>query len=570
MSAMKIDRRSFVTGAVGAVGMTAAVTLVGGAVADADEVSADAEIDWLGEAPHISDDDCVETIDAAILVVGAGMSGYFAACAAAEEGADVILIEKASTGVGVRCSAIGAINSKLQLERGIQIDPMDITNDFTHYGSNHNDASLIKIWADNSGEAVDWYIDVVEAAGLFVELEWNMPPEETRYSMWPVGHGTVAQLNTPGHLGGAAEVEGKIQQALLSYFEEHGGRSMFDTQMERLVQDENGRVVGIYATNEDGEQIRINASVGVVLATGGYAYNEAMMSALQPEFKKSLAGLFAFPGATGDGIKAALWAGASMSTNPANVLFGRGAIPPTQKIGDPYHDSVSQYFSFAEQPFLKVGVDGERLCNESAPYLYVMNAAAQRNANDRAWYIIWDSNWPEDVERFHTIACSTLLMRDGGNHDPDEFMSIENVQGYIDSLLEDGYIMQADSLEELAGKLLIADVDTFLKTAERYNELFDMQKDEDFGKEPFRLSALRQAPFFGVRLGGEELCTLHGVRVDADCRALRADNTPIEGLYMIGNDQGGFFADLYPNFAAGANAGRCATFGRLVGKQLAR
>lgn len=340
--------------------------------------------------------------------------------------------------------------------------------------------------------------------------------------------------------------------------------------MQRLIQDDGGNVVGLYATDADGGQIRINAAKGVVLATGGYASNEDMMDALQPEFKKSLAGLFAFPTATGDGIKAALWAGGQLCPNPGNVLFGRGAVPPDYEIGDPFNDTVSEYFSFGEQPFLKVGKDGRRLCNESGPYLHVMNAAAEACPEDRAWYPIWDSNWAEDVMRFHTIACSTLLMREGGNHDPDEYMSIEVVSEVIEDLVSRGYIIKVDTLEELAEQLQLTDTEAFLDTVERYNELYDAQRDEDFGKEAFRLSAIRTAPFYGVKLGGKELATLQGIRVNDQFQALRADNSPIEGLYLIGNDQGGMFANIYPNFAAGANAGRCATFGRMVGKALAQ
>lgn len=498
------------------------------------------------------------------------MSGYFAACAAAEGGANVTLVECGERGNGVRCSAIGAVGSTLQKERGITIDAMDIANDFAHYATNHVDMEFAKLWALNSGETIDWYRDIIEEAGLFVELEWNMPTEETRYEMWPVGHGTVAQLNTPGHLGGAAEVEGQMQDALLAYFERCGGTALFKTKMECLVQDEAGAVLGIYAADAEGSHIRIDASKGVVLATGGYAYNEAMMDALQPGFKKSLAGLFAFPTACGDGIKAALWAGASLEKHGANVLFGRGAIPPDCAIGDPYNNVTSEYFSFAEQPWLKVGKDGRRLCNESAPYLHVLNAAAVRNPEDPCWYAIWDANWPTDVDRFHTIACSTLIMRDGGNHDPDEFMSIDVVSEHIESLVERGYIVRTESVEELAEGLGISDAQAFANTVARYNELYELGRDEDYGKEPFRLSAISQPPYYGVKLGGQELATLQGIRVNLNFQALTQSGDAIKGLYMIGNDQGGMFANVYPNFAAGANAGRCATFGRMVGKALAK
>lgn len=568
---MEMNRRSFLSGAA----LLGAATLgIGGLAGCAPQTTSEPEEpaaagnDWLGEPPAFDDKDCVDSIDAEIVVVGAGMSGYFAACAAAENGASVVLLEKGERGNGIRCSAIGAIDSGMQKERGVAIDKMDIVNDFTHYALNCNNADLLKLWADNSGEAVDWYKSIVEPAGLFVELEWNMPTEPTRYRMWPTGHGTVAQLNTPGREGGSSEVEAKIQDAVLAYYESRGGKALFKTKLECLITD-SGSVVGAYAANESGGIIRVNASKGVVLATGGYAYNEAMMDALQPEFKKSLAGLFAFPTCTGDGIKAALWAGADLDAHPANVLFDRGAVPPDCEIGDPYNDTTSVYFSFGSQPFLKVDANGNRLCNESSPYLFAMNAAAQKGAVNRSWYPIWDSNWANDVERFHTIACSTLLMRDGGNHDPGEIMGIEYVTEQMRGLVEQGYIVEADSLEELARELKLGSTEAFVATVNRYNELYEAQSDADFGKDAFRLSAIKEPPFYGVKLGGQELATLHGIRVNTEFQALNAEGEPIRGLYMIGNDQGSVFADIYPNFAAGASAGRCATFGRMVGKALA-
>lgn len=573
---MTIDRRTFITGAAllgaaaGAGSLSACAPLEKKKLTVDLEEGGDSSSDWLGEPPAISDSDCVEMIDAEIVVVGAGTSGYFAACAAAEEGSHVLLIEKGPSGNGIRCSAIGAVDSQMQKDRGVVIDKMDIVNDFAHYALNNNNLEMLKLWADNSGEAVDWYRSIVESAGLYVELEWNMPTEPTRYTMWPTGHGTVAELNTPGRDGGSSEVENKIQEAILEYYTSNGGNVLFSTKMERLITNETGAVVGLYATNAENNHIRINASKGIVIGTGGYACNEAMMDALQPEFKKSLTGIFAFPSCTGDGIKAALWIGAQLDQNPANVLFDRGAVPPDYNLGDPFNDATSEYFSFGSQPFLKVNGDGERICNESSPYLFVMNAAAQRNSVNRSWYPIWDSNWKSDVERFHTIACSTLLMREGGNHDPGEIMSIELVSKQIDDLVERGFIIKADTIGELAQNLKLSDPETFMDTVDRYNKLYEKQYDSDFGKDAFRLSAIKEPPFYGVKLGGQELATLHGIRVNTEFQALNQSNEPIEGLYMLGNDQGSVFANVYPNFAAGVSAGRCATFGRMVGKALAQ
>lgn len=113
---MKMDRRAFFKGGALAAGTIAVAGLASGCApaskTDSEPLAAsgaDSAPDWLGSAPSISDEDCDEVLETSVLVIGAGMSGYFAACAAAEAGADTLLIEKGERGSGVRCSAIGAV-----------------------------------------------------------------------------------------------------------------------------------------------------------------------------------------------------------------------------------------------------------------------------------------------------------------------------------------------------------------------------------------------------------------------------------------------------------------------------
>ena len=134
--------------------------------------------------------------------------------------------------------------------------------------------------------------------------------------------------------------------------------------------------------------------------------------------------------------------------------------------------------------------------------------------------------------------------------------------------MADGFIQQGDTVEELAEKLDIP-ADAFAATVARYNELYDQQLDEDFGKEAYRLSALRTPPFFGVRQTGYLLCTLrrHQDR-RADARARRVRQT-IPGLFVAGVDSGGYYAHTYPSHSGGNCCGRNGTFGRLAGKYAA-
>lgn len=562
-SSTVLTRRNFVAGA--ALAGSAALVASTARADEASESDSDSGADdddvpsWLGTAPEISDEDCAETVDTEILVVGAGDSGMFAAVTAAEEGAKVLLIDRMELGFGIRCSGLGAVDSQMQKDQGVAIDKMEIVNDVVHYADNKCDMRLWKMWADESGETVDWYCGHVEKSGAaHVELEWNMP-EGTRYHMWPTAHGTLGNDNVWAG-----------EHAMLEYFVDYigtfeGCEHRGFTKLEKLIV-EDGKVVGAYcSTGEDFDSyIRVNASKGVVVATGGYVLNSEMMNALQPDVIAGMTGFWTQSQVYGEGIKCCLWAGAKMEDTHTTMIFDRGILAPDQNPGTPFQVGVLNGYNMSSQPWLKVDVNGNRFCNESSPYDFVFHAASK--LPNRAWYVVWDANFVEDVDRFHTIGCSTQLLREGG----DQMMggTPESVAQGVQDRVDQGLVVQADTIEGLAEGLGI-DAENFAATVERYNGLYDAQLDDDFGKEAFRLSELRTAPFYGMKMGGQALCTLDGIEVTPDCQALSVEGTPIEGLYVVGNDAGNVYNMTYPNFAAGLNAGRSATQGRHVGKLLA-
>ena len=327
--------------------------------------------------------------------------------------------------------------------------------------------------------------------------------------------------------------------------------------MVKLEKDGN-RVTGLIAKNANDEYVRYNASKGVILACGGYSGNETMMNALQPQSVEQTCINYSKPGAKGDGIKACLWAGAIMDQTHTSMIFDRGAIKPDQT-GEYGKASDGALFWMGSQPFLKVNLNGERFMNEYMPYDLVLHAAAGQPYH--TYCTVWDSKYPEDVERFATHGCSRLYPHVNGTA---PVFPMEYIEGMNADLQDQGYIVQADTVEELADKLGLPK-DTFTATVDRYNELAAKGEDKDYGKEDYRLSTLSEAPFYGVRqAGGYLICTIDGIQIDDNMHAIDQDFKAIPGLYVIGDMSGNYFSGSYPSLMAGAAAGRSATFGRFA------
>jgi hypothetical protein len=131
--------------------------------------------------------------------------------------------------------------------------------------------------------------------------------------------------------------------------------------------------------------------------------------------------------------------------------------------------------------------------------------------------------------------------------------------------------MKADTLEELADKLGF-DAESkarFLVTVERYNELYDKQDDEDFGKMAPRLSAIRTAPFYGLWLGASLLTTEQGIAINEKTQALDENREPIPGLYAAGADACNFYNDSYMFLLPGNSMGWSVNSGRIAGMEAA-
>ena len=564
-----LDRRTFLKGAgITAIGAAAMGALTGCgngfAVAESEEPVRESAgqastTGWLGEAPEVAERDITETLDYEVVVCGCKTGGLPAVISAAENGARVLGIDRVSKVSNPR-EDIGAIDSKLQLASfdeypQFKIDKMEAMEDIVRYANGFVNYDLVKLWANESGAMLDWLTEIVERDGrLRMDFEGSVGTEGqgARDKAWATGHSpNKTEL-------GKQDKNFTFGVSLKEYAEEKGAEFRWDTELIKCEQDANGRVTGVIARDvKDRHYIRINASKGVILTTGGYGNNLEMMQARQPWNQKIR---IAAPGKggnpTGDGIKAALWCGGEMDPLGAACTFNRACVKPDELAGD---GVVGEWWWFGEQPFMKVNLNGKRFCNESGPYDYMLHSTIMQPGH--TYCDIFDSDYAAQVKQMNEVGCCRLYPFDNGS--PSN-RSIGDMPALFDSLLEKGYLQKADTPEELAEKLNIP-VDNFVETFNRYNEMAENGKDEDYNKEPYRLMALKTPPYYGIRTGAWFLATLDGVRINTNMHPVRADGSEIEGLYMAGDCSGGFFSVSYPNLFTGLACGRTMVEGRRAG-----
>ena len=475
--------------------------------------------------------DILETKDYDVVVVGAGAAGVPAALSAFEAGAKVALLQKEATAIsqGNTCDSIILDQTD---PAGVEAVVSLITEDCCH----RSDREQVRLWAYNSGEALQWLWDIAQKAGAQVvdsTAKWTGPIKQIdgydiTYFAFDFG---PKPYNT-----------GNGMRDIADYAEQQGVDIFYSTPAAQLVQNDGGAVTGVVAEGKDG-YIQFNASKGVIIATGDYENDDEMMAYYEAE----MANIYRKEqNKTGDGQTMMVWAGGRMEDVCGSKVL---------------HDFDAGPGSMADMPFLCVKNDGTRFCNENRSEMATMGNFL-KSEEDQGWYTqVFDSNYMTDCADWPGALIPPEAMV---NYMPE----VEGEkEGVYDTLIN---TYAADTIEELGEKLGLTDVAAFAKTVARYNELCALGVDEDMGKAAKWLKPIVTPPFYGIhrRIGLSTI--IHGVNVNADMQVLDKDGAPIEGLYSIGNCAGNFFGSPdYPMTVPGLSLGRCHTQGYVVGRAVA-
>ncbi|WP_108651345.1 NADH-dependent flavin oxidoreductase [Dongshaea marina] len=315
----------------------------------------------------------------------------------------------------------------------------------------------------------------------------------------------------------------KLQQRI----QQQGGRIMTDTRATDLIV-EDGKVVGIRATQADGTKLVLHANQGVVLASGGFGANTQMIKKYNNYWKEIADDIKTTnsPALIGDGIEIGEKAGAE--------LVGMGFVQ-LMPIGDPKSGALLTGLIVPPENFVFVNQQGKRFVDECESRDRLSEAFFD---NGSLIYMIAD-------EKIRQTAANTS-------------------DATIEREIKEGIIIQADTLEELAEKIGVPEAE-LTETIKQYNSYVELGHDPEFHKSAFGLK-VEQAPFYATPRQPSVHHTMGGLKIDTRARVINKEGEIIPGLYAAGEIAGGIHAG---NRLGGNALIDIFTYGRIAGESAA-
>jgi succinate dehydrogenase/fumarate reductase flavoprotein subunit len=490
--------------------------------------------------PPIPASEIKQRIAAEIVIVGAGTSGLVCANTAAENGARVVVIASSGGPVG-RGGSIHAFTSKLMRKLGLTSAPSKEFKDEMKCHSFRIDQDKWWLWARKSGEAMDWLIDKMEAAGFRSVIEMGNTDPEGIMTMHPGSHSWLGE-----NIKTAGRSQQLVANVLAKAAQARGVRIFYNTTAVQLVRDNGnrGRVLGVIAKTPDNNYCSYEGSKAVVLATGDFK-DEEMVEKYCPwmlPFVKNGAGVY-----SGDGHKMGLWVGAAWQKTIPNAPMLMGGVGP----------GTQPYRAFTG---LVVNKNAVRYGNEDSIVSFA--GAAQMQQPDSTVFAIWDSGYAKQAAPWTPV---------GSYYGGPSGISVQSVVDGWEENVKAGAMMKAETIDELARKLGLP-ADALKTTIAGYNKFCKTKIDEDYGKRPGLLIPVERPPFFGeISRSPWLLCISGGLRTNIRMQVLDGNERVIPGLYAVGTIVGDMYSGIYTFMEPGHNLGaNCVTFGYLVGKDIAQ
>jgi fumarate reductase flavoprotein subunit len=470
-------------------------------------------------------------ITADVVIIGAGSAGLSAALTAAQGGASVVLLEKSDKvgGAGNYAEGVFGVETEMQRAQWMNVTReqvfLDEMND-TRWESN---VALVRRFQGQSAATIDWLIAQGVAFDGPTKNDWTNTPT------WHVitGHGK-AMVKT---------LHARLQDCA-------GVTLMFGHRAVELIVAE-GRVTGVRAEGPDGKAFNIMARGGVIVSTGGFANSPEML-----EKYSNLTGAvqLADIGRTGDGINMSHVAGAQLDTMSPVMM-------------QPTLDIHGHHLSFDELLLSMIGLEprnvwvdkfGKRFTSEAVAFDFPFAANALRRVKF-AWSIFDDALKTRYMTKGTDVGLGVII---------PPMTVVTNFDALWNAAIAAGTtaVVKAASLAELA-KITGLPLANLEETFTQYNKSAAVNVDDAFGKDRRWLQTISTGgPFYALRITYAIVTTLGGIKVDDHLHALDANDLPIPGLYLTGNDAGGLVAaDSYTITAApGTSFGFAVGSGRMA------
>lgn len=495
-----------------------------------------------------------------VVIVGGGQAGTPAARAAIEAGASVIVIEsQTEDAMSFRGGGqIGHLNSEFLASKGIpQIDIQEFVTDWQLRTNNRSRCGLIMAYAKNSGKCFDWMTDsfTAEEKDSWSVRQW---PLSSNYTQKKSGISTW--VGTPTLNGDASPVKRCMEIA-----REKGADYHFGTKACQLIKDGDA-VVGVVGKEADGSYIKFTAKKGVILCGGGFGGNAEMCRDLLIEISDYCSDDTAIGGMDddGSGIQLGYWAGGRLESRPLSSMGGN-YVYPCNSPGDPIGTTAA----------LWVNCHGKRYCNEGFGDIVLAAMAGAKEPQGKIFTVFNDT-----IRTDFTYQAPGHMAIDYANGEDEKLDEI--MQGAIDGG-DAGYevtgmgtvtVYAGEDAQQLGQRLGFTgtDLENFVATVARYNELCEKGVDEDFAKEPVLLRPLNGKHIFAYgaeKAFGSMLVTTGGLLTDDNSQVLGEDFEPIKGLFAAGNNCGGRFGFQYSTSIPGESLGLANTQGMMVGQYVA-
>ena len=486
------------------------------------------------------------TVEADVVVVGAGGAGMTAAITAAGEGKSVVILESQSMVGGNSVRATGGMNAgktvyqdenefgesagvektlKTAAEKYADNETITalaktVSEQWAAYQANPtgyfdsvelmeldtmiggkgiNDPALVETLCSNSADAIDW----LDEHGI------------TLHSVSSFGGASVKRIHRPVDAEGKTLSVGSYMIPLLQEnCDKAGVQTLLNTTATELLTDANGAVVGVKATGSTGETITVNAKA-VVLTTGGFGANLDMVTEYKPELKGFMTTNAA--GAQGQGIEMATAVGAD------TVDMDQIQIHPTVEA----NTAALITEGLRGDGAVLINAEGKRFIDEVGTR-DVVSAAEIAQTGSYSWLV---------VDQAMVDASSVI-------------------QGYI----KKGYTVTGQTYEELA-KAMGVDEAAFAETMKTWNGYVAAKNDPDFGRTSFA-KALDTAPYYAIKVTAGVHHTMGGLKINTNTEVLKADGSVIPGLFAAGEVTGGVHG---ANRLGGNAVADFTVFGRIAG-----